>query len=91
MNWVTDCSESNLTAVPTYEENLSQSVYVLDLSGNHIENVETFPDDIRLRSLKLADNSLTKVSHVQYAGLKFLLDLDLSGNRITYIEPDSFT
>ncbi|CAH1406343.1 unnamed protein product [Nezara viridula] len=90
INWVTDCSESNLTSVPTYEEGLSPNVYVLDLSGNQIESVETFPEDVRLRSLKLADNHLTKVTHQQFSGLKFLLDLDLSGNRITYVEPDSF-
>lgn len=90
VNWVTDCSESNLTAVPTYEEGLASNVYTLDMSGNQLESLETFPEDIRLRSLKLADNLLTKVTHADFAGLKFLLELDLSGNSITYVEPDSF-
>ncbi|GBP06918.1 hypothetical protein EVAR_91722_1 [Eumeta japonica] len=41
INWVTDCSESNLTEVP-YDE-LSKSVYILDLNGNNITHLKRFP------------------------------------------------
>uniref|UniRef100_A0A146KNW1 Leucine-rich repeat-containing protein 15 n=1 Tax=Lygus hesperus TaxID=30085 RepID=A0A146KNW1_LYGHE len=91
INWVTDCSETNLTAVPTLEEGLSLNVYVLNLNGNNLTEIEPFPEDIKLRSLKLADNQLTKVTRVEFAGLGYLLDLDLSGNQITHVESDSFS
>ncbi|CAG9796881.1 unnamed protein product [Diatraea saccharalis] len=88
INWVTDCSESNLTEVP-YDE-LSMSVYILDLNGNNITTLKTFPGDIKMRRLQIADNRLTRVDRESFKGLEYLIDVDLSGNNISYVDPEAF-
>lgn len=90
INWMTDCSNRALTIVPTYEEKLSPNVYILNLNDNNITEINTFPDDIKVRSLLLADNQLTTITRIAFFGLVYLLDLDLSNNNIVYIEPDTF-
>ncbi|XP_068916358.1 insulin-like growth factor-binding protein complex acid labile subunit [Tenebrio molitor] len=88
INWVTDCSESNLTEIP-YDE-LSLNVYVLDLNDNRITSVGPFPPDIKMRRLQIADNHMTEVKKESFAGLNYLIDADFSGNMITKVDPDSF-
>ncbi|CAG4989018.1 unnamed protein product [Colias eurytheme] len=88
INWVTDCSESNLTKVPYAE--LSLSVYVLDLNENNITSLESFPSDIKMRRLQIANNRLTRIERQGFKGLEYLIDVDLSGNNITYVEPEAF-
>ncbi|CAB3239563.1 unnamed protein product [Arctia plantaginis] len=88
INWVTDCSESNLTEVP-YDE-LSLSVYILDLNGNNITTLKPFPTDIKMRRLQIADNRLTRVEKEAFKGLEYLIDIDLSGNNISYVDPEAF-
>ncbi|XP_004926256.1 carboxypeptidase N subunit 2 [Bombyx mori] len=88
INWVTDCSESNLTEVP-YDE-LSLSVYILDLNGNNITTLKPFPNDIKMRRLQIADNRLTRVEREAFKGLEYLIDIDLSGNNISYVDPEAF-
>ncbi|CAH2049893.1 unnamed protein product, partial [Iphiclides podalirius] len=88
INWVTDCSESNLTEVP-YDE-LSMSVYILDLNGNNITSLRSFPPDIKMRRLQIAYNRLARVEKEAFKGLEYLIDVDLSGNNITYVDPEAF-
>ncbi|XP_053610579.1 carboxypeptidase N subunit 2-like [Plodia interpunctella] len=88
INWVTDCSESNLTEVP-YDE-LSMSVYILDLNGNNITTLKAFPSDIKMRRLQIAENRLTRVDREAFKGLEYLIDVDLSGNNISYVDPEAF-
>lgn len=88
INWVTDCSESNLTSIPYTE--LSPNVYVLDMNGNNIEQVEPFPSDIKLRRLQMAHNKLTHLDYHSFAGLTYLLDADFSFNQIKYVDPEAF-
>ncbi|CAH0562085.1 unnamed protein product [Brassicogethes aeneus] len=88
VNWMTDCSDSNLTEIP-YDE-LSLNVYVLDLNDNLISDVQPFPADIKMRRIQLAHNSMTEVKKESFAGLNYLIDADFSGNRITKIDPDAF-
>ncbi|XP_063827665.1 carboxypeptidase N subunit 2-like [Ostrinia nubilalis] len=88
INWVTDCSESNLTEVP-YDE-LSMSVYILDLNGNNITTLKTFPADIKMRRLQIANNRLARVDKDAFKGLEYLIDVDLSGNNISYVDPEAF-
>lgn len=88
INWVTDCSESNLTSIP-YDE-LSPNVYNLDMNGNNIAHVDPFPKDIKLRSLQMAHNHLTQLTYESFAGLAYLLDADLSYNKIKTIDPEAF-
>ncbi|KAI8438000.1 hypothetical protein MSG28_010658 [Choristoneura fumiferana] len=87
INWVTDCSESNLTEVP-YDE-LSMSVYILDLNGNNITTLKPFPKDIKMRRLQIANNRLTKITKEALMGLEYLIDVDLSGNNISFIDPEA--
>ncbi|XP_072947502.1 uncharacterized protein [Epargyreus clarus] len=88
INWVTDCSESNLTEIP-YDE-LSLSVYILDLNGNNITTISTFPSDIKMRRLQIANNKLMRVEKDAFKGLEYLIDVDLSGNNISYVDPEAF-
>lgn len=88
INWVTDCSESNLTTIP-YDE-LSLSVYILDLNGNNITSIQPFPNAIKMRRLQIANNRLTRVDKDSFRGLDYLIDVDLSGNNISYVDPEAF-
>lgn len=88
VNWVTDCSESNLTEIP-YDE-ISKSVYILDLNENNITDIKPFPSDMRMRRLQLANNRLSRVEKESFLGLEYLIDIDLSGNNISYIHPEAF-
>ena len=88
INWVTDCSESNLTSIP-YDE-LSPNVYILDMNGNNIAQVGPFPRDIKLRRLQMAHNQLTELTYDSFAGLIYLLEADFSHNKIKKIDPEAF-
>ena len=88
INWVTDCSDSNLTSIPL--EGLSQNVYVLDMNGSNVEHVAPFPQDIKLRRLQMAHNLLKELKYESFAGLTYLLDADFSYNAITKVDPDAF-
>lgn len=88
INWVTDCSESQLTEVP-YDE-ISGSVYILDLNGNNITTLKSFPEGIKMRRLQIANNRLTRVERQAFVGLEYLIDVDLSGNNISYVDPEAF-
>lgn len=88
INWVTDCSESNLTDIPYHE--ISLNVYILDLNGNYIKDIKQFPEDIKMRRLQIADNLITEIRKDSFVGLNYLIDADFSGNKITKINPDAF-
>lgn len=88
VNWVTDCSESNLTSIP-YDE-LSPNVYILDMNGNNIAQVGPFPHAIKLRRLQMAHNRLTELKYESFAGLTYLLEADFSYNEITHVDPEAF-
>lgn len=88
VNWVTDCSESNLTEIP-YEE-IDPNVYILDLNGNDIADVEAFPPDVKLRRLQLADNRLAEVRQDSFAELHYIIDADFANNRIRRVDPFTF-
>ncbi|XP_076262123.1 uncharacterized protein LOC143197477 [Rhynchophorus ferrugineus] len=88
INWVTDCSNSNLTRIP-YEE-LSMNVYVLDLNDNLISEIEEFPADIKMRRLQMADNHMKELKKESFKDLHYLIDADFSGNAITKVDPNSF-
>lgn len=88
INWVTDCSESNLTYIP--HDGLDIRVYELNMNGNNLRDVDPFPEGIKLRSLKLADNLLTSIKKDTFIGLQYLVDIDLSGNNIQAVDPEAF-
>lgn len=88
INWVTDCSENNFESIPY--EGLDNNVYVLTMNGNLIKEIEPFPMNIKLRVLQLSENFLTKIHKTTFAGLQYLLDIDLSFNLIYHIDPEAF-
>lgn len=88
INWVTDCSDSNLTNVPLDE--LSLNVYILDMNSNNVQHLESFPPEIKLRRLQMAHNNLTEISYESFRGLNYLLDADFSWNNIKTIDPEAF-
>jgi len=88
VNWVTDCSDSNLTTIP-YNE-LSHNVYILDMNDNNIADISPFPESIKLRRLQMAHNRLTELTYESFAGLTYLLDADFSYNAITRVDPEAF-
>ncbi|XP_067008351.2 insulin-like growth factor-binding protein complex acid labile subunit [Anabrus simplex] len=88
INWVTDCSESNLTTIP--HDGLSLNVYVLNMNGNNVTEIQPFPADIKLRRFQIADNQLTRLTGESFAGLGYMLDADFSGNQISYVDPNAF-
>lgn len=88
INWVTDCSESNLTSIPF--EGLDNNVYILNMNGNHLKEIGPFPEDIKVRTLQLADNMLTHIKNDTFSNLQYLVDIDLSGNNITFIDSHAF-
>lgn len=88
INWVTDCSENNFTSIP--HEGLDNNVYILTMNGNLVKEIEPFPMNIRLRTLQLSENFLTKIQKTTFAGLRYLLDVDLSFNFINYVDPEAF-
>jgi len=88
INWVTDCSESNLTSMPY--EGLDRNVYTLTINGNFLKEIQPFPANIKLRTLQLSENFLTKIQKTTFAGLQYLLDIDLSSNLINYVHPEAF-
>ncbi|XP_060516371.1 carboxypeptidase N subunit 2-like isoform X2 [Cylas formicarius] len=88
INWVTDCSNSNLTQIP-YDE-LSLNVYVLDMNDNLISEIKPFPADIKMRRLQMADNAMNELKKESFQGLHYLIDADFSGNRISKVDPDLF-
>ncbi|KAJ8950261.1 hypothetical protein NQ318_021115 [Aromia moschata] len=88
VNWVTDCSDSNLTRIP-YNE-LSRNVYILDLNDNFISDVEPFPPDFKVRRLQLSANLMTVLKKESFAGLQYLIDADFSYNKIKRVDIDAF-
>lgn len=88
INWVIDCSDLNLTDIP--KEGLDLNVYILNMNSNNLTTITPFPDDIKIRTLELSDNLLTNIKRDYFATLKYLLDIDLSLNFITHVDPEAF-
>ena len=74
INWVTDCSESNLTQIPF--EGLDNNVYILNMIGNNLKEIEPFPEDIKVRTLQLADNMIQHIHNDTFSSLQYLVDID---------------
>lgn len=88
INWQTDCSESNLTTMS--QDRIDPNVYTLIMNMNHLEKIDPFRSNYKIRSLQLSHNSLTTIQKEAFAGLKYLLDVSLSFNLINYIHPEAF-
>jgi hypothetical protein len=88
VNWVTDCSKINLVSMPY--KGLDTNVYVLHMNGNLLKEIQPFPANIKLRTLQLSENFLTKIHKTTFAGLRYLVDINLSSNLINYIDPQAF-
>lgn len=63
----------------------------LDASNNKVTRFDKqLQKLIQLRSLNLQSNSISTLVNGQFSGLKYLTDLDLSQNRLRYIENHAF-
>lgn len=86
-----ECTNSNHTSVP---KNLSSIVQVLDLSNNHIIelNKDAFMSVnlINLHKLIARRCSIEKVDKDAFRGLHILIELDLSENNIHVLHPTTF-
>lgn len=71
-------------------EGLDIDAYILNMNGNFLKEIEPFPDNFKLRRLQLSENYLTKIQKTTFAGLHYLLDIDLSSNLIRHIDPEAF-
>lgn len=88
INWVTDCTNKNLTFIP--HEGLDNDTYVLNMNDNFLSELEPFPPSIKMWTLKLSNNLLTEIKNTTFLGLNHLLNVDLSNNLINYVEPLAF-
>lgn len=87
-NWVTDCSDIELTAIPMQE--LPTYIYELNMNGNLLKKIDHFHSNISLRTLKLSRNFLTEIGRKTFAGLNSLISIDLSYNTIGYVDQLAF-
>jgi Leucine-rich repeat (LRR) protein len=58
--------------------------------GNNLREIEPFPVDVKVRTLQLADNMLQRIRNDTFSNLQYLVDIDLSGNNITALDPHAF-
>lgn len=86
-----ECSNSSHTTVP---KNLSNEVQMLDLSNNHIlelnKDVFRLAGLINLHKLIARGCSIEQVDKDAFRGLEILIELDLSDNNIHVLHPATF-
>ncbi|KAK0074103.1 hypothetical protein PV325_008775, partial [Microctonus aethiopoides] len=86
-----DCIKQNYTHIPNY---LSAEIQILDLTGNHIsylsERAFSRVGLVNLHKLILKDCGITAIHTEAFTGLKIVIELDLSGNRIKNLLPGTF-
>lgn len=86
-----ECTNSSHTTVP---KNLSNEVQVLDLSNNHIlelnKDVFRMAGLINLHKLIARGCSIEQVDKDAFRGLEILIELDLSDNNIHVLHPATF-
>jgi len=85
INWVADCTNKNLTNIP--HNGLDLDTYILNMNDNLLSELEPFPSSIKVSTLQLSNNLLTEIKNSTFEGLKHMLNVDLSNNLISYVEP----
>lgn len=89
-NTTLDCSNLKLSVIP---KNIPKTVLRLNLSGNHLENLEDDSFDEcceKLKVLDISNNQLTTLTQRHFGRLKSLETLLLGSNKITDLQPDTF-
>lgn len=87
-NWMTDCSNHGLNLIPF--KKIDGEAYTLNMNENKMMNIDSFPEKMKLRTILLSDNLLTKIKKTTFSELEYLIDIDLSHNKITHVEKDAF-
>ncbi|XP_023288935.1 leucine-rich repeat-containing protein 24 isoform X2 [Orussus abietinus] len=86
-----ECIKENLTNVPN---SLSPDIQILDLTGNRIGHVgyEAFSrvSLVNLQKLVLRECGIEAVHVEAFKGLKIVIEIDLSANRIKTLHPGTF-
>jgi len=88
ISWVTNCTNKNLTNIPY--NGLDLDTYILNMNDNFLSELEPFPRSLKVWNLKLSNNLLTEIKNSTFEGLKYLMNVDLSNNLISHIDPLSF-
>jgi len=86
INWVTDCTNKNLTYIP--HNGLDLDTCILNMNDNLLTKLEPFPLSMKVWKLQLSNNLLTEIKNSTFGG--FINTLDLSNNLISYVDPFSF-
>ncbi|XP_063909979.1 probable oxidoreductase PXDNL isoform X3 [Zophobas morio] len=85
------CKRAGFTSVP---DNLDGVMQVLDLSGNHISRLgkEAFKSVglLNLQRIYLSNSGLQEVHGDAFRDLIILVEVDLSHNQITSLQPETF-
>lgn len=85
------CSNSSLRTIPA---NLSSDIQILDLSNNHLQQLqqEAFKKVglSNLKKLFLRDCTIETIHRAAFATLAIMIELDLSRNKIQHLHPDTF-
>lgn len=86
-----ECIKQNLTLIPN---SLSSEIQNLDLTGNRISHVthDAFSrvNLVNLHKLVLRECGIETVHTNAFNGLKIVIEIDLSGNNIKTLYPDTF-
>ncbi|XP_050448362.1 leucine-rich repeat-containing protein 24-like isoform X2 [Cataglyphis hispanica] len=86
-----ECIKQNLTQVPV---DLSPEIQNLDLTGNHMTHLihEAFSrvSLVNLHKLVLRECGIESIHTDAFNGLKIVIEIDLSGNKIRSLHPGTF-
>ncbi|XP_059476808.1 toll-like receptor 4 [Neocloeon triangulifer] len=86
VHWVASCSHRALSDVPS---GLAPTTYMLELNGNALTDFFVDPE-VKLRRIVLTNNNLKTLTKRNFKGLGLLIDVEVSGNQLTSISPDTF-
>ncbi|XP_065340804.1 protein artichoke-like [Cloeon dipterum] len=86
VHWMASCAHRGFSQVPS---GFAAATHAVDLAGNALTHF-TLDPEVRLRRVSLADNNIETLAADSFKGLGFLIDVDVSGNKLHTIESDAF-
>ncbi|XP_043476395.1 uncharacterized protein LOC122507643 [Leptopilina heterotoma] len=86
-----ECIRQNLDQIPSF---LSSEIQYLDLTDNSIVHLHEFAFSqvnlVNLQKLTLKQCDIETIDRKAFTGLKIVIEIDLSGNSLRFIEPGTF-
>lgn len=87
-----ECMRQNLNHIP---DSLSSEIQSLDLTGNRIQNLHEVAFSqvnlVNLQRLSLRECGLESIHAKAFRGLKIVIEIDLSGNKIKHLYAGTFS